>query len=204
MPFNCRLEEPFLPRKLTIAKITRPRLSGAIARERFSRLLDDLRHLPVTWVAAPAGSGKTTAIAAYLDTRELPCLWYQVDGGDGDLAGFFYYLGLAAKKAAPRHRSPLPLLTPEYLLGIPVFTRRYFEKLFRRLPTGAVLVFDDYQDVPDDSGFHEIMAQALEVVPEGVRVIVLSRSEPPAQLARLRMNNRLARLGWEEVRFNRD
>ena len=62
-----------------------------------------------------AGSGKTALTASYLDNGKFPCLWYRMDEGDGDIATFFYYLGLAAKKASPRKRKPLPLLTPEYL-----------------------------------------------------------------------------------------
>lgn len=189
---------------LSIVKISRPRLTEACPRERLFCLLDEGRNKPLTWISAPAGSGKTTLVAGYVDSRALPCLWYQLDEGDGDLAGFFHYLGLAAKKAAPRHRKPLPHLTPEYLQSIPVFTRRYFENLFQRLTPPFTIVFDNYQDVPDGSGFHEMMAHALEVAPEGIQIIVLSRNAPPPQLARLQANNRMTLLGWDEVRFTRD
>jgi LuxR family transcriptional regulator, maltose regulon positive regulatory protein len=184
-----------------IAKLARPQLSGTFTRDRLFRLLDEGRKRPVTWVAAPAGSGKTTLAASYLDARKLPCLWYQVDEGDGDLAGFFYYLGLAAKSAAPKHKTPLPLLTPEYLQGIPAFTRRYFERLFSRLKPPSVVVFDNYQDAPLHSGFHEMFAHALDAIPEGVNVLVLSRGDAPAQLARLGANGKLHRVGWNDVRF---
>jgi LuxR family maltose regulon positive regulatory protein len=188
----------------SIAKITRPRLSGIVMRERLMRLLDECRHEPVVWITAPAGAGKTTMVASYLDNRAIPSLWYQVDEGDTDLAGFFYYLGVATKKAAPRSRKPLPLFTPEYLQGIPVFTRRYFENLFRLLPPASVLVFENYQDVPDGTGFHEMMANALDVIPHGNQVIIISRSVPPAQFARLRVNNCIRVLGWEDIRFTRE
>lgn len=202
---------------LTIAKITRPRLSGIAFRERLFHLLDEGRKKPITWVAAPAGSGKTTLVASWLEHGRpagslLPCLWYQVDEGDGDIATFFYYMGLAAKKAAPRHKKPLPLLTPEYLQGIPTFTRRYFENLFSRLTPprspslskrgmGGVIVLDNYQDAPLQSGFHDMIARALDVIPEGINVIVISRGEPPAQLSRLKANNNISFIGWDKIRF---
>jgi LuxR family maltose regulon positive regulatory protein len=186
---------------ISITKITRPKLPKVCPRERLFRSLDDGLHKPVLWMASQAGSGKTTLVANWLDSRKLPALWYQVDGGDGDLASFFYFLGLAAKKAAPRYKQPLPLLTPEYLQGVPIFTRRYFEELFRRLKPPAVVVFDNYQDAPLQSGFHEMMAHALDTVPEGITVAVLSRTEPPAQLSRLQANNAVHRLGWEDLRF---
>src|ERR1039457_4973477 len=100
--------------KLSIAKITRPKLSNVFARKRLFKELDNSKKKAVTWITGPAGSGKTTLVASYLDARKLPCLWYQVDSGDADIATFFYYMGLASKKASPRFRKPLPLLTPEY------------------------------------------------------------------------------------------
>ncbi|KAF0219541.1 MAG: transcriptional [Geobacteraceae bacterium] len=180
---------------VSVAKINRPRLSEIYPRKRLFRHLDLAVERPIVWVSAPAGSGKTTLIASWLDARKLPCLWYQVDEGDGDIATFFYYLGLAAKKAAPRHRKPLPLFTPEYLQGISTFTRRYFEKLFSRLKTPCVLVFDNFQEVPPD---------CLSVVPPGVNVIFISRGAPPATMAPLKAGRRLATLGWEEMRLTLD
>jgi len=187
-----------------IAKITRPKLSGVAPQERLFDLLDQFKSYPLLWITAPGGSGKTTLAASYLDARKLSSLWYQLDQGDGDLAGFFHYLGLAAKKTAPRYKKPLPHLTPEYLRGVPVFARRYFETLFQRLPTNSALVFDNYQDIPDGSGFPEILSHALEAVPCGIRILILSRIGPPPALARLRANRYLMELGWDDIRFTPD
>ena len=185
----------------SIAKIRRPVISGVVQRERLFRLLDGGREKPVVLVSGPAGSGKTTLAASYLDSRKIPCLWYQVDEGDADLSTFFYYLGLAAKRAAPGRRKPLPLLTPEYAMGISTFTRRYFENLFSRFKPPFALILDNYQDVPQSSGFHEMIAHGLEVIPPGVSVMLLSRKEPAPQFARLRANSRVTVIGWDELRL---
>ena len=102
-----------------MGKVIRPVLTEVFPRKRLFSLLDQMREHPVIWVSGPAGSGKTTLINSYLETRKIPCLWYEVDEGDSDLATFFYYLGQAAKRAAPRKKSSLPLLTPEYIHDIP-------------------------------------------------------------------------------------
>ena len=167
--------------QIAIAKISRPTARGIIPRKRLFRLLDSARKQPILWVTGPAGSGKTSLIAGYLDARKLPCLWYQADDRDSDIASFFYYLGLATKKAAPRYRKSLPLLTPEYLGGIPTFTQRFFENLYSRLKPPFAVVFDNYQDVPEESLFHGIMQTALALIPEGIQVFILSRNEPPAR-----------------------
>lgn len=184
-----------------IAKITRPRIKNALPRERLFSLLDRSGSTPVMWVTGPGGSGKTTLVASWLDARNLPCVWYQIDEGDVDMASFFYYLGMAAKKAAPRYRKPLPLLTPEYLLGIPTFTRNYFENLYARLKPPFAVVFDNYHNAPEQSQLHDIVNTTMSHIPEGIEVIVLSRSEPPVAFTRLQANGSMTLVGWNELRF---
>jgi DNA-binding SARP family transcriptional activator len=62
-------------------------------------------------------------------------------------------------------------------------------------------VFDNCQDAPQESGFHEMLSHGLESVPEGITVFILSRTGPPPQFARLQANNRLHVLGWDDIRF---
>lgn len=185
----------------SIAKITRPALADIYPRRRLFRFLDAGRKRPVTWVSGPAGYGKTTLVASWLEGRKLPCLWYQIDEGDGDLATFFYYLGLAGKKVAPRHRKPLPLLTPEYLLDVPTFSKRYFENLCSRLKTPFILVFDNYQLIPASSPFHEILQAGLSSIPHGIHVVVISRAEQPPAFTRMLAGNALNAIGWDDLRL---
>jgi DNA-binding SARP family transcriptional activator len=188
-------------RSPTIAKVTRPIPTGVYPRKRLFDLLDRKRKYPVIWVSGPPGCGKTTMITSYLETKESPCLWYQADEGDADPATFFYYLGLAAKKATPRKRKPLPLLTPEYLSGLPTFTLRYFENLFHRLKAPSFLVFDNYQEVPIESPFHEVIRHGLSNIPKGINVILISRSNPPPALIHMQANNLMEMIGWHDLRL---
>lgn len=184
-----------------MSKITRPILTGVLPRKRLFVLLDAMLVRPVIWISGPAGSGKTTLISSYLEARKLPFLWYQLDEDDADPATFFYYLGQAAKKAAPRKQKPLPLLTPEYRQGIPTFTRRYFENLYERCKLPSALIFDNYQDVPEGSPFQEIILHGLTAIPAGVNVIVVSRKDPPPAFVRLQANQFMEILGWSELRL---
>ncbi|MBI3354424.1 MAG: hypothetical protein HY034_06015, partial [Nitrospirae bacterium] len=116
----------------SLAKLTKPKSANVLIRKRLFKLLDEARNRSVIWITAPPGAGKTTLISTYLEQKKLPCLWYQIDEGDGDIASFFHYMGIAAKKANPRKKKPLPNLTPEYLSGLPTFTRNYFRELYSR------------------------------------------------------------------------
>ena len=57
-----------------IAKITRPQVTGVVLRERLFSLLDEQRRIPVMWINAPPGSGKTVLVASYLENRQIHCL----------------------------------------------------------------------------------------------------------------------------------
>lgn len=188
-------------RPRAIAKVTRPEPAQVLMRTRLFERLDAEWEQPVIWVGAPAGAGKTLLVSSYLEARKLHGLWYQVDEGDADLATFFHYLGLAAREAAPRYRTPLPALTPEYLPGLKTFTRRYFERLYQRLKPPAVWVLDNYQEVPLRTPLHEVVRDGATLLPRGVRLIVISRAEPPPAFARLRTHAELTFLGWEALRL---
>ncbi|TVM00743.1 MAG: hypothetical protein CV080_06505 [Candidatus Kuenenia stuttgartiensis] len=184
-----------------IAKITRPKIAGIFPRERLFRLMDKGRDKPVIWISAPAGSGKTTLAASYLNSRKLSYLWYRVDEGDADIATFFYSMGIAVKKAVPSHRKPLPLLTPEYQQSIPLFTKRYFEELYSRLTSPWIIVFDNIQDAPVNSLFHKTLTSSLDIIPDGISIIAVSRNDPPPHYASISANNKSHLIGREEVRF---
>lgn len=185
------------------AKITCPRSVRVYERDRlFERLDAERRRRRIVWIAAPAGAGKTTLVASYLHARDVAAVWYGFDSGDGDVASFFSYLARAARQAAPRKTGVLPLFTAEYLAGLRTFARNYFRRFFEHIHPTPVVVFDDYHAVADGSLLHEAMREGLAEVPENVTVIVLSRGEPPAQLARLRTLDTFALLGWRELQLS--
>lgn len=195
-------------RQVPLAKIAQPSAAGIFPRHRLFHLINKKLTRPILWITGPPGSGKTMLASSYIEAKGFPSLWYQVDASDGDIASFFYYMGLAAKKVSPRKRQPLPLLTPEYLKDIPTFTRRYFERLYSRLldrsPSRFIIVLDNYQAIPEESLFHEAIKHGLSEIPAGINVIVVSRQDPSAFFARMRANRTMEVIGWDELKFNFD
>jgi len=183
-------------------KITAPGLPACLLqRGRLFGILDKNKK-PVVWVSGPGGSGKTTLVSSYLESRKLPAIWYQVDQKDADPATFFHYMGQAFRDSFPSGHQPLPRLTPEYLAGIKTFARRYFQELFRQLPVPYAIVLDNYQEVSCCSPFHELIMEGLSLIPEGITVIALSRNEPPPVFTTGDSAESFGFLGWSDLRFS--
>jgi len=184
-----------------MVKISRPTPKDVYLRHRLFERLDHLRRFPVIWITAPAGSGKTTLVSSYIEHRKIPCLWYQLDSADADLATFFYYLREASKGVLPRRRLSLPLFTPEYLQGVSTFALRFFERLYAGLGSPFILVFDNFQEISLKSVHEEAIYKALSIIPEGINVVIISRNDLPASLHRLKTNRSMGILEWDDIRL---
>ncbi len=189
--------------KGSLAKVSRPRLYDAVARKRLFALLDKQRQHPVIWVSGPPGSGKSTLIGSYVDSRKRPALWLQVDAGDADVSTFFFYLGEAAKQLAPR-RKRLPLLTAEHRADLPAFTRRFGRVLFEQLPADSMVVLDNFQEAAHDGLFQQVVSDLIAEVPEASTLVVISRRDPEASFAPHLANQTIVVLPWQELRLTED
>src|SRR6185369_6866396 len=88
-----------------LAKFSPPKLKQPVMRERLFAKLDE--GAPAVWLYGPPGSGKTTLVASYLQSRGLKTLWFQVDSDDSEPSTFFHFLS-EAKQAVGSSRVALP------------------------------------------------------------------------------------------------
>ena len=168
------------------AKTTQPTMGSVIAREALFARLDEPAGRSVVWISAPAGSGKTTLAASYIEARRLSCVWYQVDADDADPATFFHYLTHAAGKLGGARSREMPSFTPQHNDDVASFARNFFRRLFARGTPPFALVLDNLHAVPPESAVYTALEAGFTQVPKQCVVIVTSRAEPPAALARLR------------------
>jgi LuxR family maltose regulon positive regulatory protein len=73
--------------------------------------------------------------------------------------------------------------------------------LFARLRAGATLALDNYQEVSAGHKLHELIAQAVTEVPQGITLIVISRRDPPDCYARLIANENVTFVDWEDLKL---
>src|SRR3954469_3073778 len=78
-----------------------------VARPRLAGMLERASGAPVTLVAAPAGFGKTSLLAAWMSTRpdapagERRVAWVSLGGRDRQPTSFWTYVLLALDRAVP-------------------------------------------------------------------------------------------------------
>ena len=197
---RTRSQRPPAPARPALpAKLTRPTASGLIQRERLFARLDRSLQSKVVWISGPGGAGKTSLVSSFIEARGLDCIWYQVDASDADLASFVHYLRLAARDYPGEL---LPAFTAAHFVELEAFARRFFEAFFGRFAKPLVIVFDNYQDVPADSRFHDLVVALLDHLAAHARVVVLSRAEPPAALAKWSLHPGFTTVDWQVVQFS--
>jgi hypothetical protein len=184
---------------VTLAKTSRPTLRRVHPRARLFRRLDEATRNGSAWIVGPAGSGKTTLAASWVQRRPGPTVWLDVDEGDGELATLLHYLGIAA--AGVLRGGSLPQFGVELQRGAPELARRFFRELWAAAPPGFALVLDDCHAATRSRAFREALRCAAAERPEGKRLVLASRHEPPPELARFLAEDRLAVIGPAELRL---
>lgn len=189
-PLRSKIQTPFL----------RPRL---VVRNRLMERLD--RGLAsgcrLTLIAAPAGFGKTTLVAAWLAQSERPVAWVSLDETENDLLQFLGYLIVALRQVNAHFGEALeqvihsPQLPPVHdLIMAFVNEAASIEQEF-------LVVLDDYHVITAQE-VHDLVQFLLDHPPAGMHLIITSRTEPSLALPRLRARGQVNDVQQRDLRFS--
>ena len=188
---------------LVATKVTAPPPPVQLVRR--SRLDDALSagigdpSVRVVLLSAPAGSGKSTLVAAWLHTAEVAAGWLQADPADQDPARFWTHAVAALGR-------PVPDLEPAVASTLPgsgADARPLIERLTNHLAQWAepvTLVVDDYHLIanPDvDRGIEQL----VNLAPPTFTLVLCSRVDPSVRLSRLRVRGGLVEIRATDLRF---
>lgn len=177
-----------------------------VGRERLITTLNAALDPPgfaarLTLVSAPAGFGKTTLIAHWLSlpatTAVAPAIaWISLEPMDNDPGRFGAVLSAALAEAfSDRQRFAFGAAETQPS----AFILRVLSALQDVGP--VILALDDYH-VISDPAIHEAVGLLLDRLPPSAHVVILSRTDPPINLARRRVRQEMTEIRVSDLRFS--
>lgn len=154
-------------------------------------------------VRAPAGFGKTTLMAQArqrLEAADVATAWLTLDSADNDPSRFLAYLGRAVHELAPHDAIAGPGTADGAPLGEVALA--LMERI-SAIPFPFAFFIDEFE-VIRAPGVTALMAQLLDRLPAGSRLIIGARNVPDLRLARLRASGHLLEIDVHKLRFSLD
>ena len=153
-------------------------------------------------VSAPPGYGKTTLVADWAHHSKTPVAWLSLDAYDNDPLIFSRYIKqLLDKTFFSTNHSQLNLPSEIDSNGNYPATLAALINNFSESTTDFTLILDDYHNIKNKQ-IHESIIYLLDHFPDHLRLVIITRSDPPFPLARLRVNHRITELRAEDLAFS--
>lgn len=189
---------------IVAAKLRVPaRREDDVARPALSARIAAAAGRPLAVLAAPAGYGKTTAVAAWARAADGPVAWVRLDRGDDDPVRLAAHL-LAA--IGQHDEAAVAEAGPALLAGadpVDVVVPLLSNGLQRRAGPPVALVLDDHHEATAPDA-HAVLAAVATLVAPALPVVLVGRTPPPFPLGRLRVDGVVSEIGPGELRMGRD
>ena len=188
------------------SKFTVPiRQRSYLTRDELAPKLEKILHARAAVIHAPAGFGKTSLLASWvqdLSSQEIPIAWLSLDDHDRDQVQFLNGLTNACKVGALIGSTGV-LSTSSNMSGSP--PRAIVSALLTELNkcTGSqVLILDDFHRAETDDNC-DVINQLLDSFPEDIHLVISSRELPRMlALANHRVHDELVEIDHMDLRFN--
>ncbi|HET7660902.1 MAG TPA: LuxR C-terminal-related transcriptional regulator [Oryzihumus sp.] len=174
-----------------------------VMRDRLTaQLTEAVRDSPLTLVSAPAGSGKTTLAATWLDDPGVPwrVVWLTLSEATGSPEEFWFFVIEALSRAGVDlpHTTSLPGLPQDYDALV---TQLATDLLNRAEP--VVLVLDEVERLGDARVPHQLDL-LLRLASVRIRLVLLSRVDPLLPMQRYRLTGTMSQIRMADLAFTRE
>jgi LuxR family maltose regulon positive regulatory protein len=173
-----------------------------ISRPRLFALLDEGLSRPLILVCAPAGFGKSTLVAAWVQSKpaEYPQVaWVSLDEGDNDPVQFWSYVFTALERCRPGTYQPLLSAVRSQHVSLPSLLTALLNTWVEH-DEPQLLVLDDYHAITEPA-LHTSLASLIERLPPQVHLVLITRVDPPVRLSRLRGRDQVVEVRTESLRY---
>ena len=197
------LPQLFLKTKLLPPRIGRQVLSRPRLRARMESYLDG----PATIVCANAGSGKTTLVAEFVPSCNVPFVWYQIDPSDEDLGFFFGYLVYGLQRLYPDFgQAVLGFITATEDLSSQAdqLADVFLTEVSEQIEQKTVLVLDDFHHVDKSTAIGIAVDRLVQYLPDVLHIILVSRTMPNLSVSRLRSKGLVGIIDRQDLLFAPD
>jgi LuxR family transcriptional regulator, maltose regulon positive regulatory protein len=185
-------------------KVVAPRCQGLIERPRLLDLTSQLSGKQLAVLKAPAGFGKTSLAATWLERIRQSghaVAWLTIDPDDDEPATFLFYLAHALQRACDGVGvAAINLIQESFLINPRAIVSTLINDL-ADIEADVYLFLEDYHWVTNPN-VHEALAFFLRHAPSHCHVVLTTRTEPPLPLASLRAQNQLLEIDVSALRFD--
>lgn len=185
---------------LLATKLARPVTASLIPRPHLLVRLNMGMQGVLTLVTAPAGSGKTALLSAWVGTWPHPVAWLTLDADDNDPARFWTYIIAALRAQQPEVGSDaLTLLQSYHPPALETILTVLLNDL-TAVSSDVVLILDDYHTITS-SVIHKSLDFFLAHLPPSLHLVIATRITPALPLARLRAHGQLTEVQAGDLHF---
>jgi LuxR family maltose regulon positive regulatory protein len=189
------------PLPLIRPKLYRPRITGGLVpRPRLLERLEKRRGRALTLVVAPAGYGKSTLVASWLETCDCPSAWLSLDEGENDLAQFLSYLVAAIQTIFPDACHDTQAMVKAASLPPTSVIAGALTNELDQIQEPFILVLDDYHAV-QNMDVHHLLTELLHHPPHPLHLVLVTRSDPPLPVTQLRARGQATEIRTHALRF---
>jgi LuxR family transcriptional regulator, maltose regulon positive regulatory protein len=187
---------------LVASKLRRPWLRpGTVCRSPLIGRLTRDDCGPVVSVVAPAGYGKSTLLAQWARQDSRAFAWVCADEADNDPKVLLSYVAQALDAVQPVGGPVFgALASPASSVSGSVVPR--LGSAFASMTVPVVLVLDDVH-LLRNAECRAALSVLADHVPDGSRLVLAGRDQPPLRVARLRAEGRITEIGPAELALTR-
>lgn len=141
-------------------------------------------------------------LAEWIRDNNIPTAWVSLDENDNEFESFIQVLILSIKQHLPSIESILTIINGPQQVHEEILFSEIINHLIQ-LQAPLFLVLDDYHIIQNSKN-HALMQFLLKHQPPQLQIAILTRSDPPFNLARMRARRQMVEIRQNELSFSEE